>query len=141
MVTFQFVPYNDIETLGSAKRVNKLVNIVKNDKIVIMEGRLRKQEEVDLIEITMEEIGGSSRFKGIELSVIYPDKSKHAGFQKIKSGFVNMLLGDRQGLTIIGPASVVRRIEKNPDKIELFTRENGKTKSNTKYRRKKKKGK
>jgi len=123
MVTFQFVPYSIVENLSPAKRVNKLLKIVKNNKIVIMEGRLKKQEEADLIEITMEEI--SPKFKGIELSVVYPEIGKHSGFQKLKAGFVNMVLGDRQGLTIIGPASVVKRIEQNPNKIELFTRENG----------------
>jgi len=128
MVTFQFIPYSNIEHLTSAKRVNKILNIVKNDKIVILEGRLRKQEEADLIEITMEEI--SQKFKGIELSVVYPDKDKYVGLQKIKAGFVNMLLGDRQGLTIIGPASIVRKIEQNPNKIELFTRETRKKKNN-----------
>lgn len=128
MVTFQFVPYSDIEYLGPAKRVNKLLNIVKDNKIVIMEGRLKKQEEADLIEITMEEI--SPRFKGIELSIIQPNKDKHDGFQKIKSNFINVLLGDRQGLTIIGPANIVRKIEQNPDKIELFTRENRRKKNN-----------
>ncbi|MFH1682574.1 MAG: DUF2073 domain-containing protein [Candidatus Woesearchaeota archaeon] len=121
MVTFQFVPYVDIEALSSAKRVNKLINIVKNNKIVILEGRLTKQEEADMIEITMEMI--SRKFKGIEISVIYPDKSKYSGLQKVRAGFVNMLLGDRQGLTIIGPASVVKKIEQNPNKIELFTKE------------------
>ena len=73
MVTFQFIPYQEIEHLTSVKRVNRLLNIVKEEKIVIMEGRLTKEEEADLIEITMEEI--SPKFKGIELSVIYPDKA------------------------------------------------------------------
>ena len=121
MVTFQFVPYQEIEYLSSAKRVNKLLTIVKNNKIVIMEGRLKKQEEADLIEITMEEI--SPKFRGIEISVVNPDKGKHGGLKKVKSGFVSMLLGDRQGMTIIGPATIVKKIEQNPDKIELFTRE------------------
>ena len=88
-----------------------------------MEGRLKKEEEADLIEITMEEI--SPKFKGIELSVVYPDKSKQDSMQRIRGTFANLLLGDREGLTIIGPASVVKKIEKNPDKIELFTKENG----------------
>ena len=61
MVTFQFIPYHDVETLTAAKRVNKLLNIVKDDRIVIMEGRLKKEEEADLIEITMEEI--DAKFK------------------------------------------------------------------------------
>ena len=121
MVTFQFIPYQDMENLTSAKRVNKLLNIVKEDNIVIMEGRLRKEEEADLIEITMEEI--SPKFKGIELSVIYPNKENQDAFQRLRDTFVNMLLGDRIGLTIIGPASLVKKIEKNPDKIELFTQE------------------
>lgn len=122
MVTFQFVPHHEIEDLSSAKRVNKLLNIVKQNKIVLLEGRLKKEEETDLIEITMEEIS-KSKFKGIELSVIYPDKDKFSGMRKFRQGFVNMLLGDRQGLTIIGPASVVKKIEQNPDNIELFTQE------------------
>jgi len=133
MVTFQFVQYQDVEKLGSAMRVNKLLNIVKENKIVLMEGRLTKQEEADLIEITMQEI--SPKFKGIELSVVYPDKSKQDAMQKIKGSFAKVLLGDRQGMTIIGPASVVKRIEKNPDKIELFTKEAPVT--NKRYRKKK----
>lgn len=127
MVTFQFIPFHDIQPLTSARRVNKLLNIVKDDRIVIMEGRLKKEEEADLIEITMEEI--SSKFKGIELSVIYPDQKKQDAIQKVKGAFAKVLLGDRQGLTIIGPASVVKKIEQNPDKIELFMNDsNGKRK-------------
>jgi len=121
MVTFQFVPYNDVEQLTSAKRINKLLNIVKDDRIVIMEGRLKKEEETELIEITMEEI--SSKFKGIELSVIYPDQRKQDPVRRMKGAFANILLGDRQGLTIIGPASLVKKIEQNPNKIELFTKD------------------
>ena len=121
MVTFKFVPYHEIQNLTSAKRVTKLLKIVKEEKIVIMEGRLRKQEEADLIEITMDEI--SPRFKGIELSVIYPDKDKQDAMQRIKGAFAEVLLGERQGLTIIGPASVVKKIESNPDQIELFTKD------------------
>ncbi|MFA6462225.1 MAG: DUF2073 domain-containing protein [Candidatus Woesearchaeota archaeon] len=121
MVTFQFVPYQDIENLSSAKRINKLLNIVKENKIVLMEGRLKKEEEADLIEITMGEI--TQKFKGIELSVIYPDRSKQDLFQKVKGTMTSVLLGNREGMTIIGPASIVKKIEKNPNKIELFTRE------------------
>lgn len=136
MVVFQFVPYQDIEQMSSAKRINKLLNIVKQEKIVVMEGRLKREEEADLIEITMEEI--SPEFKGIELSVIYPEKSKQDSMQRIKGAFANLLLGNRQGMTIIGPATIVKRIEKNPDKIELFTKDD---KSSSRYRSKKKRRK
>ncbi|MBU1112022.1 MAG: DUF2073 domain-containing protein [Nanoarchaeota archaeon] len=137
MVTFQFIPYHEIEPLGSAKRVNKLLNIVKNNKIVIMEGQLNKQEEADLIEITMEEI--KPGFSGIELSTIHPEKAQLDGFGKIKHTMINLLLGNRQGMTIIGPASIVKKIVSNPQKIELFTQEvnNTITRRSVKKRRKK----
>lgn len=132
MVTFQFVPFHEIEYLSSAKRVHKLMSIVKNEKIVIMAGRLKKQEEADLIELTMEEIGPN--FSGVELSVIYPEKDQYEGMKRLKNTVVNMLMGDRQGFTIVGPASVVKKIVQNPNKIELFTKEN-QTKRKTKKRK------
>jgi len=131
MLTLQFVPYTEIEYLSSVGRIRKLLNITKENRIVLLQGRLRKEEETELIKATMEEI--DKDFKGIELSVIYPDKKENDLFRKVKRNFVNMLLGDRQGLTIIGPASVVREIKKDPDKIQLFTEEE----SNPKKRRKK----
>jgi hypothetical protein len=125
-LTLQFVPFSDIQELGSARRVKKLIDIVKENKIVLLEGRLKKEEEADLISIAMEEI--SSSFKGIELAVIDPKKDKASSFiSDIKSGVVNMLLGDRQGFTIIGPATVIKEIKKDPNKIELFTKESRKS--------------
>ena len=127
MVTFHFVPYHEIDDLSSAKRVNKLLNLVKQDKIVLLEGRLKKEEEADLIEITMEEIG--DQFKGIELAVIYPEKENMAALKRLKFDLVRMLVGDRQGFTIVGPASIVKRVKQNPRSIELFTQERRRKKS------------
>src|SRR3989338_169855 len=99
MLTLQFIPYVEIENLSSEKRVSKLLNVVKEDKIVVLEGRLKKEEEANLIKQTMECI--DDEFKGIELSVIYPDV--------------------RNKLTIIGPASIEKEKKKDPKKIELLT--------------------
>jgi hypothetical protein len=121
MLTLQFVPHVEIEDLGSARRVKKLIDIVKENKIVLLEGRLKKEEETDLIAIAMEEV--DSKFKGIELAILNPEKKSQNIFKSLRSGVVNVLLGNRTGLTIIGPASIVKEIKKNPDKIELFTKE------------------
>ena len=120
-LVLQFVPYSEIEDLGPARRVNKLLDIAKQNKIVLLEGRLKKEEEKDLIEITMEEV--DNKFKGIELAVISPQKKDRGLFKGMKSGMISMLLGDRQGFTIIGPATIIKQIKKDPDKIELFTRD------------------
>lgn len=126
MLTLQFVPYTEIERLGSARRVKKILDLAKADKIVLLEGRLKKEEETDLIEITMEEIDDT--FKGIELAVINPDTKRGPFFSNIKKGFVNMLLGNRTGFTIIGPATIIKQIKKDPDKIQLYIQENNKKK-------------
>ncbi len=135
MLTLQFVPYHEIEGLSSSSRVEKLLGIAKENKIVLLQGRLRKEEEAHLIRATMEEI--SREFKGIELSVIYPSTVQNfAGpVGKIKHGMMNLLLGDRQGMTIIGPANYVREIKKDPDKIQLFIEESKVKKKNTWARR------
>jgi len=121
MLTIQFVPYHEIEKLSSAKRVKKLLELAKQDKIILLEGRLKREEETDLIKKTMEEI--SPRFKGIELAVLYPEKEDDALLKKAKKEMINLLLGDRQGITILGPATILKEIKKDPNKIELLTRE------------------
>tara|TARA_Y100000310_G_C20695119_1_gene825106 strand:+ start:2016 stop:2423 length:408 start_codon:yes stop_codon:yes gene_type:complete len=135
MVTFQFVPFHEIRDLDSQARVQKLFNIVKNQKIVVMEGRLHKEEETALIEYTMGQVSRS--FPGIELGVIYPDRSKMDGMEKFKESMLKFFIGDRQGFTVIGPASVVKRIVRNPGKLELFTTDNGGAKKKAVRRKKK----
>ncbi len=120
MLTLQFVPYHEIEGLNSSKRVSKLLDIVKLNKILLLEGRLTKEEEADLIKKTMQDI--SDNFKGIELGVVYPNCKDADLLSKLKYHMVNMLLGNRTGLTIIGPASIVKEIKQDPDKIELLTK-------------------
>lgn len=120
MLTLQFVPYRDIESLTSIGRIRKLLKIAMEEKIVLLEGRLRKDEETELIKTTMEEIDDS--FKGIEMAVIEPSATADSGFNAIKHKFFSLLLGNREGFTIIGPASVIREIKKDPNKIQLFTK-------------------
>lgn len=121
MLTLQFIPYHEIENLSSTQKILRLLKIAKENKIVLLEGRLKKQEETDLIKTTMEEI--DDRFKGIELAVISPEKKDAIWYEKIRRNFISFVLGDREGFTIIGPASIVKEIRKDPNKIQLFTTE------------------
>ena len=118
-LTLQFVPYADIQSLDTAGRISKILGIVKNKSVVLMEGRLKPEEETKLIKKTMEEINRS--FRGIELCTIYPEEKNVDVFKKLKKNFTSMILGDREGITIIGPASIVREIRRDPNKIHLFT--------------------
>lgn len=119
MLTLQFIPYNDIQYLTPERRIKKLITIVKDNKIVLMQGRLGPEEETTLIERTMEQIKRSN-FKGIEICTIHPESDSNL-VNKLKSKLANLLLGNREGLTIIGPATVIKEIKKDPDKIQLLT--------------------
>ena len=121
MLTLQIVPYAQIENLSSLGKIRKLLNITKENKIVLLQGRLTKEEEAELIKTTMEEI--NKDFKGVELATLDTQKTKSTALAGFKEGIANILLGNRQGLTIIGPANIVKEIKKDPKKIELFTKD------------------
>lgn len=119
MLTLQFVPYGDIEHLGSDQRIKKLLSIVRDEKVILMQGRLKPEEETKLIQQTMELI--AEEFKGVEICTIYPEEKNLQFMNRIKKEVVKFLLGNRDGITIIGPASVIKEIKRDPNKIELFT--------------------
>ena len=119
MLTLQFIPYYEIDGLSSDKRISKLLRAVKSNKIVLLEGRLKPNEEAELIQKTMSEI--NDNFKGIELSVVNTDILSDNFLKKLRVRIINMLLGNRHGFTIIGPAKIIKEIKQDPDKIQLFT--------------------
>ncbi|MBU4502184.1 MAG: DUF2073 domain-containing protein [Nanoarchaeota archaeon] len=128
MLKIQFIPYNEIETLSSDKRVKKLLEISKENKIIVMEGRLKPEEETLLIQKTMEAI--SKNFKGIELCTIYPNKKRNQAFKgAVRDVMAKVLLGDREGLTVVGPANIIKDIKRNPNNIELLTEDISKRRS------------
>ncbi|MBN2053186.1 DUF2073 domain-containing protein [Candidatus Woesearchaeota archaeon] len=126
MLTLQFVPHSEITDLNSEKKIQKLLKIVREEKIILLEGKLHSNEKSELIRKTMEEI--DERFKGIEIEELDAQAKDQAFLQKIRTVFINLLLGSRRGLTIIGPASIIKEIKKDPDKIQLFTEEQKKKK-------------
>ena len=120
MVTLSVVPYAEIESLTSVGRIRKLLNIAKQNRIVLLQGRLEKEEEAELIQATMEEI--NEDFRGIELAVINPQEKDANGVDWLRNEVAGLLLGNRTGLTIIGPSSIVKDIKRDPHKIELLTK-------------------
>ena len=115
----QFLPYTEIKDLDSDERVKKILGIVLGNNILILQGRLRSIEETRLIGDTMAMIGHVKDFRGIELAVI--SEGEQSFFGKMKKGLINALSGgDLGAITIIGPATIVKEIKRNPKKIELM---------------------
>lgn len=120
--SIQFLPFSEIKNLDSDKRIRKILNIVLGNYILILQGRLTSQEESRLIGDTMAMIGHVKDFSGIELAVISNNDKNTLGLVgKIKSNIVKKLSGgDLGAVTIIGPATVIKEIKRNPKKIELL---------------------
>ncbi len=112
--------FAEVREMGIAERVKKILSLILGNKIVIFHGRLRAEEEARLIEDTMAMVDHIKNFKGIELAVIEPDMKEESLFVKMKYGLARRLVGDNTALTVIGPASIVKEIKKDPKKMELM---------------------
>jgi hypothetical protein len=117
----QFMPYHDIRYLSSTERIKKILHIVFGNSILILQGKLRPEEETRLIEDTMAMIGHVKGFKGVELAVIGSGESTESPFERFKQKIATSLSGgDLGAITIIGPATIVKEIKQDPKKIELI---------------------
>ena len=119
-LSLQVIPFSELRGLSISERVKKILGLVLSDKIVIVHGRLRAEEEARLIEDTMAMVDHVKNFKGIELAVIEPDMKNESIIVKIKHDIAKTLVGDSSALTVVGPASIIKEIKKDPKKIELF---------------------
>jgi len=118
-LTIHFMPYSEIGKEDSTSRIKKILNIILQNKIVILQGRLKPEEESRLIGDTMVLIDHIRGFKGVELAVV--SSSEKMGFyDKFKHGIAKALVGEQDAITIIGPANLVKEIKRNPQKLELY---------------------
>jgi hypothetical protein len=119
-LTIHFMPYSEIAHLESLDRIKKIIGLILENKIIILQGRLHPEEETKLIENTMTLIGNLKGFQGIEISTL-SGNSEHRGlFESIRYNIARILVGEQDAITLIGPASVVKEIKKDPKKIELM---------------------
>lgn len=122
-LTIQFFPYAEIVGLSSTARIRKFLDILLANKVIILQGRLRPEEETRLIEDTMVMVGKIKGFRGIELAVISPNPKEQSVMDKIKYGLANALVGQTDSLTVIGPASVIKEMKRDPKKLEVMMKE------------------
>jgi len=120
--SIQFITSAEIKEMNSEERIKTILEIVSENNLLIIQGKLKPEEETRLIGNTMALIGKSNDFKGVELAIISDNHSKNF-LDKLRKNIVKMLSGGDLGIiTIVGPATVVKEIQRNPKKIELFFR-------------------
>ncbi|MBU3923789.1 MAG: DUF2073 domain-containing protein [Nanoarchaeota archaeon] len=119
-LTIHFMPYSEIAREDAIGRIKKIMGLVLKNKIVILQGKLKPDEEVRLIENSMTLIGNIEGFQGIEIAALSGDNDSRGVFEKVRHNIARILVGEQDSITIIGPASVVKDITKDPKKIELM---------------------
>ncbi len=115
-----FMPYSEIAKEDTIGRIKKIMGLILDHKIIILQGRLSSDEEVRLIENSMILIGNVKGFQGIEIAAMSGENEYRSLFERVRRNIAKILVGEQDAITIIGPASVVKEITKNPKKLELM---------------------
>jgi hypothetical protein len=119
-LTIHFMPYSEIANDDVILKLKKIMGLILDNKIIILQGKLKPDEEVRLIENSMTLIGNIEGFQGIEIATISGEDESESLFHKVRRNIAKILIGEQDKITIIGPASVVKDIKRDPSKIELM---------------------
>ena len=131
-VKIDFVSSNVLNGKTKEDRIEFILGKDKDGSILVTDGVLRSEEEMDLIKETMRRVDDG--FPGIEVTSlkravkglefvaekVNDNKERVLGFV---SGFFGKELSKtsiREGLTFIGPAKIIKKIKKNPDSFSVF---------------------
>jgi hypothetical protein len=128
-----FVSSSTLDEKTRDKRISFILGKVKDGTILVTDGVLKADEEMDLIKETMRRVDDG--FPGIEVCSL---KKQTKGVQSVlervtdqKERFQNLLSGFtgreesrtslRTGITLIGPAKYIKKIKKNPNSFSVLT--------------------
>ncbi|MEM5829758.1 MAG: DUF2073 domain-containing protein [Candidatus Aenigmatarchaeota archaeon] len=128
---FDFVSSAILEGKPMKKRIDFILNKVKDGTILVTDGVMSPEEEMELVKETMRRVDDG--FPGIEVASLKKPVSGMAKViekfseqkDKIKIFFAS-LRGDKAsrslktGLTLIGPAKYIRQVKKNPNSFSVL---------------------
>ncbi|MEM5836617.1 MAG: DUF2073 domain-containing protein [Candidatus Aenigmatarchaeota archaeon] len=129
---FDFVSSAVLEEKPREKRINFILNKVKDGTILVTDGVMSPEEEMELIKETMRRVDDG--FPGIEVASlkkpakgltklaekISESKDKIATFFASISGKKDVQTSLKTGLTLIGPAKYIKEIKKNPNSFSVL---------------------
>ena len=104
-----FLSSDALKTRTSMEKISMIVDKVKEGDLLVIEGGLTPSEEAELIETTMREID-IENFVGIDIYTLEKDKSSFFGLSKKKT----------IGITIIGPANVMKAVKKKQNFLSMI---------------------
>jgi hypothetical protein len=113
-IQIDFVSSKTLRKMSTKQRLDLVLQSVKKNTILVLEEPLTLDEERQLIRETMKII--SKSFPGIEISSLSQDEPD------LRSSVIRLLGGKTSGLTVIGPANLVKEMKKDPNKLRVLTK-------------------
>ncbi len=126
-----FISSSTLDGKSMEKKINFILNKVKDGSILVVNGVLTPNEEMDLIKETMRRVDDG--FPGIEVCSLKKQLKGWKQFfeefsnntEKISNSIWTGLTGKpmetklKTGITLIGPAKIIKGIKKNPDSFSV----------------------
>ena len=127
-----FVSSNVLNSKNGKNRISYILGVVKDGTILVTDGVMSPDEELDLIRETMRKVDNG--FPGIEVASM---KREMKGYERVMESafeqtqrFMNAFDKMRgrkpsmeklkYGITLIGPSRLIKEIKKNPDSFSVF---------------------
>ena len=104
-----FLSSEALEDKSSMEKISMIIDRVKDGDILVLEGSLSPSEEAELIETTMREIDVEN-FVGIDIYTLEKDEKAFMGLSKRRT----------VGLTIIGPANVMKTVKRKSNFLSMI---------------------
>ncbi|GEM_PF-381516 len=126
---FDFVSSEVLEKKDLKSRINFILSKVKDGSILVTDGTMSPEEEMDLIRETMRRVDDG--FPGIEVCSLRKEPKGLRGFlekisdqslkiQKIFTGKEPEKRKLKDGITLIGPAKLIKKIKRSPDSFSVL---------------------
>jgi len=110
------------------KKIDYILNRVKDGSILVIDGVMKAEEEMNLIKETMRRVDDG--FPGIEVCSLKKQlKGLNYVFDRLsdsKDRFFSWMTKKemaelKTGMTLVGPAKIIKKIKKNPDSFSVVT--------------------
>ncbi len=121
-LSLDFLTMESLRQAGLNERIEMILEKIKEKKIIIVNAKFNPREEAALIEQTMKHV--NKKFPGIEMCSLSYDElvSDRNWLARLRHQIINLLTGSDSGLTIIGPAKIIKEIKREPNRIRLLTK-------------------
>lgn len=114
-IKIKFIPYEKMKR----EDLSLLLKDVRANTIILIDAKLKPEEESEIIEKTMESV--SEKFSGIEISSVELSREEDmTNFDRFKNALIERIIGKKRGMTVVGPGKIIKKIKRNPEELMVY---------------------